>query len=80
MRALDRIFSGFSGARGVTVAGGLHPAIKTKYFRVGHMGDVLRRPESLRATVRAVAEALTWLGRATDAEAAVAALGRVASL
>ncbi len=68
------------GARGVTVAGGLHPAIKTKYFRVGHMGDVLRRPESLRATVRAVAEALSSLGRATDAEAAVAALDRVAAL
>jgi alanine-glyoxylate transaminase / serine-glyoxylate transaminase / serine-pyruvate transaminase len=26
--------------QGVVVAGGLHPALKTKYFRVGHMGAV----------------------------------------
>lgn len=65
------------GARGVTVAGGLHPAIKATYFRVGHMGDVLRRPDALRATVRAVAEALGALGRGTDADAAVAAFDEV---
>lgn len=64
---------GAIGSRGVTVAGGLHPALKTKYFRVGHMGDVLRRPDALRATVRAVAESLHSLGRRTDADAAVAA-------
>lgn len=30
------------GELGVTVAGGLHPELKTKYFRVGHMGAVNR--------------------------------------
>jgi len=25
--------------RGIVVAGGLHPAIREKYFCVGHMGD-----------------------------------------
>ena len=25
-------------AEGAVLAGGLHPAIKTKYFRIGHMG------------------------------------------
>ncbi len=30
------------GELGITVAGGLHPEIKTKYFRVGHMGAVNR--------------------------------------
>ncbi len=28
------------GAQGVTIAGGLHPELKTKYFRIGHMGAV----------------------------------------
>ena len=27
-------------AEGVVLAGGLHPEIKTKYFRIGHMGSV----------------------------------------
>lgn len=31
--------------RDVVVAGGLLPALRTAYFRVGHMGDVLLRPE-----------------------------------
>lgn len=56
--------------RGVVVAGGLHPDIKTEYFRVGHMGDVLRRPDALETTVRAIADALTAEGHATDADAA----------
>ena len=30
------------GEQGITVAGGLHPELKTKYFRVGHMGAVTR--------------------------------------
>ncbi|MCZ7680146.1 MAG: alanine--glyoxylate aminotransferase family protein [Sandaracinaceae bacterium] len=62
------------GERGVVVAGGLHPAIRARYFRVGHMGHVLTRPEALRATVRAIAEALCQHGHACDAAAAVAAL------
>jgi alanine-glyoxylate transaminase/serine-glyoxylate transaminase/serine-pyruvate transaminase len=32
------------------VAGGLHPEIKTKYFRVGHMGAVNRNDVAAVAT------------------------------
>jgi alanine-glyoxylate transaminase/serine-glyoxylate transaminase/serine-pyruvate transaminase len=61
------------GKRSVTVAGGLHPAIRTRYFRVGHMGHVLTRPDALRRTVHAVAEALAEHGHACDADAALQA-------
>ena len=60
--------------RGVYVAGGLHPAIRTEYFRVGHMGYSLTRADFLMRCVEAVAGGLTSFGLAVDAEAAVAAL------
>ncbi len=43
---------------GVIVAGGLHPAIRTRYFRVGHMGYAAERPEMLQRTVDAIAASL----------------------
>ncbi|HEX6852462.1 MAG TPA: aminotransferase class V-fold PLP-dependent enzyme [Candidatus Polarisedimenticolaceae bacterium] len=43
---------------GVIVAGGLHPAIRTRYFRVGHMGYAATRPEMLDRTVDAVRRGL----------------------
>lgn len=58
-------------AQGVLVAGGLHPAIRDTYIRVGHMGVVIHRPIDLERTVRAVAA-----GVAGDAESAVAAFRR----
>ncbi len=61
------------GKRGVVVAGGLLPALRTRYFRVGHMGAVLKRPEALRATVGAVGEALGALGHRVDVAAALSA-------
>ena len=64
---------------GVIVAGGLHPKVKAEYFRVGHMGAVVERPEALLRTVEAVAAGLSDCGHAVDAaaarEAAVAVLG-----
>ncbi|MCO4748306.1 MAG: alanine--glyoxylate aminotransferase family protein [Proteobacteria bacterium] len=57
--------------RGVIVAGGLHPDLKTEYFRVGHMGYSARRPDHLLSTVRAVAEGLVACGHNVDVEAAV---------
>jgi alanine-glyoxylate transaminase/serine-glyoxylate transaminase/serine-pyruvate transaminase len=42
--------------RGVIVAGGLHPAIRDEYVRVGHMGYVVTRPELLERTIAAVRE------------------------
>ena len=44
--------------QGVVVAGGLHPACKATYFRVGHMGYSATRAEDLLRTVEAVAGAL----------------------
>ncbi|HXO22169.1 MAG TPA: aminotransferase class V-fold PLP-dependent enzyme [Thermoanaerobaculia bacterium] len=57
-------------ARGVAVAGGLHPAIRNSYFRVGHMGYVTTRPDLLQKTLEAVAGALADGGRKTDGAAA----------
>jgi alanine-glyoxylate transaminase/serine-glyoxylate transaminase/serine-pyruvate transaminase len=56
---------------GVTLAGGLHPAIKAEYFRIGHMGpttigDVL-------ATIGAIETALAQCGYAFTLGAGVAA-------
>ncbi|HBL29430.1 MAG TPA: alanine--glyoxylate aminotransferase family protein [Acidobacteria bacterium] len=61
-------------ARGVVVAGGLHPAIRTTSFRIGHMGYAITRPDYLQRTVEAVAEALREAGAPADPERAVAAL------
>ncbi|HKI06419.1 MAG TPA: aminotransferase class V-fold PLP-dependent enzyme [Thermoanaerobaculia bacterium] len=60
-------------ARGVVVAGGLHPAVKATSFRVGHMGYTVTRPDYLRRAVEAVAGALGDAGAAVDADGAVAA-------
>lgn len=49
-------------ARGVVVAGGLHTAIRERYFRVGHMGYAATVPEMLRRTAEAVGEALLEAG------------------
>jgi alanine-glyoxylate transaminase/serine-glyoxylate transaminase/serine-pyruvate transaminase len=55
---------------GVTVATGLLPELKSRYFRVGHMGWVIGRPDLLRRTVAAVAAALrdSGLGAGEQAE------------
>lgn len=61
-------------ARGVIVAGGLHPTLRTTSFRIGHMGYTVTRPDYLRRTVEAVADALRESGVPVDREGAVAAL------
>ena len=60
--------------RGVIVAGGLYPDLKSTYFRVGHMGWCTTQPDILRATVEAVGGALASLGWAQDVDAAVSSL------
>lgn len=49
-------------ARGVVVAGGLHTAIRERYFRVGHMGYAATVPAMLRRTAESVGEALLEAG------------------
>jgi len=64
-------------ARGVAVAGGLHPEIRSQCFRIGHMGYVVHRPDLLRRTVEAVAGGLADGGIEADAERAWAAAAAV---
>jgi alanine-glyoxylate transaminase / serine-glyoxylate transaminase / serine-pyruvate transaminase len=59
---------------GVVIAGGLHPDLKARYFRVGHMGAV--SPSDVLSTVGAVARALKRCGHDGDPSAAVAAAER----
>jgi alanine-glyoxylate transaminase / serine-glyoxylate transaminase / serine-pyruvate transaminase len=61
-------------ARGVIVAGGLHPAVKTTSFRIGHMGYAVTRPDYLRRTVEAVGGALRESGSEVDLDSALEAL------
>jgi alanine-glyoxylate transaminase/serine-glyoxylate transaminase/serine-pyruvate transaminase len=57
--------------RGVYVAGGLHPAIRGQYFRVGHMGYTLTRADMLMRTIEAIGGALESSGHAVDTERAI---------
>jgi alanine-glyoxylate transaminase/serine-glyoxylate transaminase/serine-pyruvate transaminase len=45
---------------GVILAGGLHPAIKARYFRIGHMGAVSE--SDILATIGAIEQGLAWAG------------------
>jgi alanine-glyoxylate transaminase/serine-glyoxylate transaminase/serine-pyruvate transaminase len=77
-----RFPQGISGAKflpevaktGVILAGGLHPEIKSEYFRIGHMGAV--KLGDILATVGAIETALSSQGYAFDAGAGVQAAMR----
>jgi len=56
---------------GVTVAGGLHPDLRAKYFRVGHMGAT--GPAELLTVVGAIERALKASGAKIELGAGVAA-------
>ena len=56
---------------GVVIAGGLHPDLRARYFRVGHMGAT--GAGEVLTTVGAVARALAKRGHNGDPSAAVAA-------
>lgn len=60
---------------GVVLAGGLHPAIKAKYFRVGHMGA--SGASEIIATVGAIERGFTRAGLRFEAGKAVAAAAAV---
>jgi alanine-glyoxylate transaminase/serine-glyoxylate transaminase/serine-pyruvate transaminase len=62
-RGVDASLVKAVAARGVIIAGGLHPSCKGEYFRVGHMGDVITREGALSKTIDAIAAALGELRR-----------------
>ena len=61
---------------GATLAGGLHPAIRAEYFRIGHMGPT--NSGDVLATIGAIETALQQCGYAFTPGTGVAA-GRAAS-
>ncbi len=61
--------------RGVVVAGGLHPQIKERYFRVGHMGGV--SGSHILATVGAIEGALQASGYGFELGAGLVAAQKV---
>jgi alanine-glyoxylate transaminase / serine-glyoxylate transaminase / serine-pyruvate transaminase len=68
---VDGAMVGRAREHGVVLAGGLHPQLKTRYFRVGHMNVV--GPNDVLATVGAVERALLAAGHRGEPGRAVAA-------
>ena len=68
---VDRTLLKYIDEAGVIVAGGLHPAIRDQYFRVGHMGAV--SPSDIIATLSAIESGLKRAGYKFEAGAGVAA-------
>ena len=62
-------------AAGAILAGGLHPKIKDRYFRIGHMGAT--KPGDLLATIGALEAGLHACGYPFDSGVGVAAVQRV---
>jgi alanine-glyoxylate transaminase/serine-glyoxylate transaminase/serine-pyruvate transaminase len=68
---VDAALVGKVKGQGIVIAGGLHPELKTRYFRVGHMNRV--GPTDVLAAVGAVERALLAAGHRSEPGAAVAA-------
>jgi alanine-glyoxylate transaminase/serine-glyoxylate transaminase/serine-pyruvate transaminase len=68
---VDAAWVGKVREQGVVLAGGLHPQLKARYFRVGHMNVV--GPGDVLATVGAIERALSTAGHRVAPGAAVAA-------
>ncbi|KFA94860.1 pyridoxal-phosphate-dependent aminotransferase family protein [Archangium violaceum] len=68
---VDVAMIGRAREQGVVLAGGLHPELKTRYFRVGHMNVV--GPGDVLATVGAVERALAAAGHKAQPGVGVAA-------
>ena len=75
---VDRSVLGHIREAGVILAGGLHPEIKDRYFRVGHMGVV--NDSDVRATLGAIEKGLTEAGYAFRPGEGLAAAQKVLSL
>ncbi|MBA3530662.1 MAG: alanine--glyoxylate aminotransferase family protein [Ardenticatenales bacterium] len=68
---VDGSVLGHIRTEGVVLAGGLHPDIRTRYFRVGHMGAT--RANDVLATVGAIERGLQQAGAALEPGAGLAA-------
>jgi alanine-glyoxylate transaminase/serine-glyoxylate transaminase/serine-pyruvate transaminase len=68
---VDAKFLSYIGEAGAILAGGLHPAIRTRYFRIGHMGAV--SPSDILATVGAIETGLSRAGYRFEAGVGLAA-------
>jgi alanine-glyoxylate transaminase/serine-glyoxylate transaminase/serine-pyruvate transaminase len=76
-QGVDQKVLGHINAAGVILAGGLHPAIKGQYFRVGHMGAV--NESDILATVGAIEKGLAQAGYQFEAGVGLAAAQAVLS-
>ncbi len=74
---VDSTVLGRIAAEGAVLAGGLHPAIKTKYFRVGHMG--MSDASEILATVGAIERGFAGAGYSFPMGAGSAAAQKVFS-
>lgn len=72
---VDAQFLAKAAANGVILAGGLHPQIRARYFRVGHMGAVTAG--DVLATVAAIEKGLTDLGHQVERGWGVASAQKV---
>jgi alanine-glyoxylate transaminase / serine-glyoxylate transaminase / serine-pyruvate transaminase len=72
---IDASLLGLISEEGVILAGGLYPAIKAQYFRIGHMGAV--NATDILATVGAIERGLVRAGYRFEAGSGVAAAQRV---
>jgi alanine-glyoxylate transaminase/serine-glyoxylate transaminase/serine-pyruvate transaminase len=68
---VDRSLLGHVKAAGVIAAGGLHPEIRDRYFRVGHMGVV--NASDILTTVGAIEFGLAQVGYNFEPGAGLAA-------
>ncbi len=72
---VDSTLLGHIRDAGVIVAGGLHPAIRDRYFRVGHMGAV--NASDILATIGAIEKGLAQVGYKFEAGVGLAAVQAV---
>jgi len=70
-RGVNKTLVKYIDEAGVMVAGGLHPAIKDQYFRVGHMGAV--GPADILAAIGAIETGLSRAGHRFERGSGVAA-------
>ncbi len=68
---VDGTVLGHISRAGVILAGGLHPAVRERYFRIGHMGAV--SASDILATVGAIEQGLAQVGYRLDPGAGLAA-------